>query len=262
MVDQVVLEGEALARLGRLASLDLRSYSTVDFYGSSALGSDALARLSLRAGAFVRQDGSLGERSNVKLSAGVIRLFGAQAPIADAVDLPGSAQEGSVFSMVARDSFEFAGGALAVRGFESTSILANVGFRAVGSGANQSTMGTMVRDSLSTSGSLSIAAPLFSAALGSNLAVVATSDLSLTSLANPPASAVENQIPELGGQLHFEATGGELKSSANISLPSGRLSLIGRTVNITGGRLSVAGASIAFGSTRVSSPGGSLKLES
>ena len=262
MVDQVVLEGEALARLGRLASLDLRSYSTVDFYGSSALGSDALARLSLRAGAFVRQDGSLGERSNVKLSAGVIRLFGAQAPIADAVDLPGSAQEGSVFRMVARDSFEFAGGALAVRGFESTSILANGGFRAVGSGANQSTMGTMVRDSLSTSGSLSIAAPLFSAALGSNLAVVATSDLSLTSLANPPASAVENQIPELGGQLHFEATGGELKSSANISLPSGRVSLIGRTVNITGGRLSVAGASIAFGSTRVSSPGGSLKLES
>jgi filamentous hemagglutinin family protein len=247
-VDGVVFEGGALARLGRLASVDLRSYSTIDFYGSGVLGGDALSQLSLRASAFERRDG-VGENSNVRLSAGVIRLSGVGAATFDQGVPAGVFQTGSRFDLVARDAVEFANGALAIRGFDATKIEANQGFGAKGSSG-----------SLSTSGSLAIAAPLFSAGRGSSLSVIAAGKLELTTLTVAPVNSTP-KTPDLGGQLIFEA-GGELLSSANITLPSGRLSLSGRTVNLTGGGLSVAGVPVTFGSTRIGSPGGTLTLAS
>jgi filamentous hemagglutinin family protein len=248
-VSGVVIEGGALARLGRLASVDLRSYARIDFYGSGVLGGDALSQLSLRAKAFERWDG-VGENSNVRLSAGTIRLSGVGAATFDQGVPAGVFQTGSRFDLVARDAVEFANGALAIRGFEAAKIEANGGFRATGSSG-----------SLSTSGAFAISAPLFFAGQGSSLAVTAAGNLGLTTLTNNPVDLAGTRISDLGGQLLFSA-GGELASAANIALPSGRLSLSGRTVNVTGGRLSVAGVPVTFGSTRIGSPGGTLTLAS
>jgi len=257
-VDDVVFSGASLNQLGRLASIDLQSYSTIDFYGAFQLGSPQLTKLSLNAAGLVRRDPAVAgfAPSQVTLTAGKIRLSGRGAALSSDLGALEPVQSPSSFVLSARDAIELAEGALTIRGFTSADLIAGAGgFRATGADMR-----------LSGGGDLNISAGKFSAGPGAGATVSAAGNLWLgNSVSIGQSAAVGDPSSRMdtltfGGDLRFVAAR-ELHSNADISLPSGRLSLTGGTgLEVSGGRLSVAGGTTVFGSTAVGAPGGTIAL--
>jgi hypothetical protein len=194
----LVLAGSLLAEVQQVSALTLRSYRTIDVYGSGSFGSTAQGRLTLFAGGIRGYNQGAGTTT---FSAPAITL-GNPANVAA---LPAPAVTSGTLQFAAQ-TFQFGSNAFAATGWQ------NVAIKATGGVLGSST------GSFSTPGNLTIETPLITGARGSSQSITAGGDLILLPLTGTPTVT-----GGLGAGFTF--TGNRVAAGTNVSLPSGQLTL-------------------------------------
>lgn len=231
----LVLGSADVAALAGLGALELRSYAGIDVYGDLALGSPALAALTL--------DG------------GGLRGFGGDLTL-----------RGQVVTLTNTTGGSAAGGAAgALRVEAGRLLLADTGagaFALSGYGQADLTAGDILargRGTLAAGGDLTLRAARLAAAGGTDYALTAAGTLAYL---DAPAGAALPAVSGLGGRLALSAAAVNL--DGRVTAPSGTLAVnASASGGITlGGAavLDLAGRTLAFGSTTRASGGGSLTL--
>ena len=218
----LVLAGSLLAEVQQVSALTLRSYRTIDVYGSGSFGSTAQGRLTLFAGGI---RGYNQGTSTTTFSAPSITL-GNPANVAA---LPAPAVTSGTLQFAAQ-TFQFGSNAFAAAGWQNVAIKATGGV--LGSGVG----------SFSTPGNLTIETPLITGVRGSSQSITAGGDLILLPLTGTPTVT-----GGLGAGFTF--TGNRVAAGTAISLPSGQLTLhatgLAQAVTVTGA-LDVGGLAQKF----------------
>jgi filamentous hemagglutinin family protein len=194
----LVLAGSLLAEVQQVSALTLRSYRTIDVYGSGSFGSTAQGRLTLFAGGIRGYNQGAGTTT---FSAPAITL-GNPANVAA---LPAPAVTSGTLQFAAQ-TFQFGSNAFAAAGWQNVAIKATGGV--LGSGVG----------SFSTPGNLTIETPLITGVRGSSQSITAGGDLILLPLTGTPTVT-----GGLGAGFTF--TGNRVAAGTNVSLPSGQLTL-------------------------------------
>jgi hypothetical protein len=239
----LLLSGAALQSLSGAQSLSLLSYSSIDIYGTGAIGAlDATGQPTL---------------ASLALHAGEIRGFntagGAVSFSAKNVLLDNSAAaSGPGASGVASGSLVLNTGTLRL-GANQLAIdqYASVTLNAVGGLLAQDTGG------LATQGNLVINTPLLAGATGTNQTISAGGALTVASSGNASAATI---TPGLGASLTL--TGASVIANSTFALPSGGLALRASSgdLAIGGGRLDVSGTVQNFYDLTKLTDGGQLSL--
>lgn len=214
----LTLSGAALQGLQSAQSLSLLSYTSIDIYGTGAVGAldgggrPVLASLALHAG----------EIRGFNNAGGTVS-FAAKDILLD--NSPSAAAVGAVAA--ASGTLTFNAGTLRL-GANQLAIdqFANVAFNATGGVVGEGAGGVAVQ------GGLTISAPLLTGATASSQSLAAGGSLTLVTLAGGNATVT----PGLGARLAL--TGGSVSANGLVTLPSGAL-----TVRATAGDLTVGGAS-------------------
>ncbi len=218
----LVLAGSLLAEVQQVSALTLRSYRTIDVYGSGSFGSTAQGRLTIFAGGIRGYNQGTGTTA---FSAPAITL-GNPANVAA---LPAPAVTSGTLQFAAQ-TFQFGSNAFAAAGWQNVAIKATGGV--LGSGVG----------SFSTPGNLTIETPLITGARGSSQSITAGGDLILLPLTGTPTVT-----GGLGAGFTF--TGNRVAAGTAISLPSGQLTLnatgLAQAVTVTGA-LDVGGLAQKF----------------
>jgi filamentous hemagglutinin family protein len=194
----LVLAGSLLAEVQQVSALTLRSYRTIDVYGSGSFGNTAQGRLTLFAGGIRGYNQGAGTTT---FSAPAIAL-GNPANVAA---LPAPAVTSGTLQFAAQ-TFQFGSNAFAAAGWQNVAIKATGGV--LGSGVG----------SFSTPGNLTIETPLITGVRGSSQSITAGGDLILLPLTGTPTVT-----GGLGAGFTF--TGNRVAAGTNVSLPSGQLTL-------------------------------------
>ncbi len=232
-----------LQRIQSAQAISLRSYSSIDIYGSgqigalSASGAPLIGSLTLNA-AEIR--GFAANGGTVAFNAQSLVLSNTAGGSA-----PGPSANPNGTLTFNAGTVTLGAGALAVDQYTQVSVAGTAAILTQGAG------------SLSVQGGLSLSAPLITAAVGATESVVAGGALSLGGAGVLPAAVT----PGLGATLAF--AGATISESTSIILPSGQLSLHSTAgdLTITGSaRLDVGGVSTAFYDTAASTPGGAISL--
>jgi filamentous hemagglutinin family protein len=218
----LVLAGSLLAEVQQVSALTLRSYRTIDVYGSGSFGSTAQGRLTLFAGGIRGYNQGAGTTT---FSAPAITL-GNPANVAA---LPAPAVTSGTLQFAAQ-TFQFGSNAFAAAGWQNVAIKATGGV--LGSGVG----------SFSTPGNLTIETPLITGVRGSSQSITAGGDLILLPLTGTPTVT-----GGLGAGFTF--TGNRVAAGTAIPLPSGQLTLhatgLAQAVTVTGA-LDVGGLAQKF----------------
>ncbi|MEI7819979.1 MAG: filamentous hemagglutinin family protein [Verrucomicrobiota bacterium] len=194
----LALSGSLLQEVQQVSSLTLRSYRTIDMYGSGTFGSAAQGRLTLFAGGI---RGYNQGAATATFSAPSIALGNP----ADVAALPAPAATSGTLQFAAQ-TFQFGVNAFSAAGWQNVAIKATGGV--LGSGAG----------SFSTPGNLTIETPLITGVRGSGQSITAGSELILLPLAGAAKVA-----GGLGAGFTF--TGKRVAVGTAIALPSGQLTL-------------------------------------
>ncbi len=215
------LQGGTLASALQSDRVTLRSYQTIDLYGSGTLGTFQTKSLNLVSSGLRGQT----EGGSVLLNARSILLDNASGSrsLSPATGGSGTLQANAGTIRLGSNAFE-------VSGYDQTTLFASQSLLVEGTG------------SFSTTGNLEIQAPLITGASGSSYSILAANDVTLGN-----NSDLAPKLPDqLGAQLSI--TGANIFTDANILLPAGRLALnaMAGDVQINGGTLSVAGIAKNF----------------
>ncbi len=207
--DGLVLSGQALDSLQRSARrLTLGSYSTLDLYGTGNIGSDALGRLSLQAGAI----------RGFNTAGGTVAVTADQLLIGNANDAPFTAlPAGPLDGSLVFNAGQISLGDNDVHVEEFATVAMNPRTRLLADGTG----------SFETAGDLVVNTPVVTGAGASNYRLAAAGHLSLNR--SPGASAGAGG---LGAALAFE--GNTVAVNTDLIAPSGQI-----MVRATGGSLQV-----------------------
>jgi hypothetical protein len=236
------LSGAALTGLQSAQSLSLLSYSSIDIYGTGAIGAvDAtgqptFASLALHAGE-IRGFNSAG--GTVSFAAKDILLDNSASARA-----PGANAAASGTLTFAAGTLRFGANQLAIDQFQ------NVVFNATGGVLGQGTGGLAVQ------GNVTLTTPLVTGATASSQSLTASGALTLAG-----AGSNATVTPGLGAALAL--TGASLSANSTITLPSGSLSLRatgGDLAVADAGRLDVSGTTQTFYDLTKHTDGGQLSL--
>ena len=218
----LVLSGTVLQNVQQVSSLTLRSYRTVDVYGSGTFGGTTPGRLTIFAGGIRGYNQGTGTTT---FSAPSIAL-GNPANVA-ALPAPTATSGTLQFSA---QTFQFGVNAFSAAGWQNVAVNSTGGV--LGSGVG----------SFSTPGNLTIETPLITGVRGSGQSITAGGDLILLPLTGTPTVT-----GGLGAGFTF--TGNRVAAGTKISLPSGQLTLhatgLAQTVTVTGA-LDVGGLAQKF----------------
>ena len=218
----LVLSGTVLQNVQQVSSLTLRSYRTVDVYGSGTFGGTTPGRLTIFAGGIRGYNQGTGTTT---FSAPSIAL-GNPANVA-ALPAPTATSGTLQFSA---QTFQFGVNAFSAAGWQNVAIKATGGV--LGSGVG----------SFSTPGNLTIETPLITGVRGSSQSITAGGDLILLPLTGTPTVT-----GGLGAGFTF--TGNRVAAGTAIPLPSGQLTLhatgLAQAVTVTGA-LDVGGLAQKF----------------
>ena len=232
----------ALLAQGGLRNVLLVSDSSVDFYGSSALGAQNLTIDAQGLSGY----GLAGNSATVSVS-GTLTLADSQLPAAagGASALPGTGSGTLAFSAA---NLALGSGALAVSGFRSLSLSTPGTLTALGDG------------SLTTQGDLSITAARLTTSAGVGTNITADGAVFITAPAHPTALSA---VTALGGSL--DVNGNSITLGTQLLLPSGSVTLStagGDLLLEPGAAINVAGLTRQYDSVSVATPGGSVTLAS
>ena len=218
--DHLTLSGPLLGTVQSVQALSLRSYRTIDLYGSGEFGSAALASLTLSAGGIRGYEQGAG---TAVLRAGDV-LF--ERP-ADAVALAAPAGSSGALRVEAQ-TIRLGANAVSVAGYDDVFLDAAGGLLGEGAGT------------FTTPGRLTITAPVITGARGSTHDVTATGALVLDR-----GTGVASVQGGLGAGFTF--TGASVLANTDLLLPSGQVALRARTGDVTvGGVLQTDGTAQAF----------------
>ncbi len=241
--DGLVLSGEALQTIqATTRRLSLLSYSTLDLYGTGTVGSKALERLALQAGAirgFNQNGGTFG------FSAGTVVLenaTGRAAPAEPPVPLDGRLS-------IDADQIVFGRNDLRVDRFASVGMQADTRLLVSGTG------------SFATAGDLDLIAPLLTGSDAARHRLSAGGDLTFSR----PAAASSGGSGGLGANL--ELAGASVAIDSDIVLASGEIALRALSGDLVVGgsapaRLDAAGVSRAYLDVVRHTSGGTVRLTS
>ena len=238
------LSGAALSGLQSAQSLSLLSYSSIDIYGTGAIGAlDATGQPTL---------------ASLALHAGEIRGFntagGAVSFAAKDILLDNSASATAPGgNATLSGSLTFNAGTLRL-GANQLAIdqFASVAFNATGGVMGQGT------GDLTVQGNVTVNAPRVTGATASNQSLTASGALTLAA-----ASGNATVTPGLGANLAL--TGASVSANSTITLPSGALSVRATSGDLSvgsGGRLDVSGTTLTFYDLTKFTGGGQLTLTS
>jgi filamentous hemagglutinin family protein len=230
----LTLAGQLLQDVQAVNALTLRSYRTIDFYGSGSFGSATLGSLSLLAGGMRGYDQGAG---TVLIEAGDVLMSNPSnvAALAAPAGLSGTLQVDANTIRLGANTFSTTGYA---------NVILNSAAGVLGEGAG----------SFTTPGILAVTAPVIAGAQGSTHAVTAGGALTLGN-----TGGVVGVQAGLGAGFTF--TGTSVLVDTNVLLPSGQLTLRATTGDVTvGGRLDVAGTMQAFYDLIRYSDAGSITL--
>jgi hypothetical protein len=229
----ILKEGVLLSALAT-RSLTLQSYTTIDFYASESINTAAKSLTFLASGlrTYINSATTLGiAATDITFSnPNTVTTLAAPASI------------GGTLEMSAK-SLAFGQNAFSVSGISAINISATNGVSALSDGTFSST------------GSLRIATPSFTAARAVAHSISSTGTLELARLAGTP-----NTTPEVGASIAL--TGSSITIDSDILLPSGSLEATATDGSISvSGLLSVAGSSKAFFDQTRYTNGGDLVLD-
>ena len=234
--DGLLLSGTVLGKIQTASSLDLKSYSTLDLFGSTAtlngaaFGSLAIAKLGLHAGEIRGFD--LGGGTVLMNAASVLldNSVGASAPAPVIASADGEFELSSPLVSLGLNT-------LAIDQFASVLINATGGFRGTASSSGLRVAGTS-----QTSAGLTVVTPIVTAASGSSLNLQSSGSLSLQSSLTP-----KGIVAGSGASLSFTASSIDVETA--VATPSGSISLHSTIGNVTVGTtksasLDVSGVSL------------------
>lgn len=254
-----LLVGPALgAQLAAADNLSLRSFSGIDVYGTSTLGSSSLKGLTLDTGAVA----VWGNAAEFNVQAGGVRLVNtsgasntsAAAPPASARMVVKATGNGlNDLSTTGSGELGFGPGTVALQG------IADARFEATHAAVFEN------KTALQASGNVTLAAPRV-VAQGAADAAVTSAGLLRVESSNNPAVAVNTKTFDSGASLTLK--GARVEQAGTIALASGRLDIIATGAGANGGvdfasgsKTLLAGRSSVFDSVEVTTPGGDLKVD-
>jgi filamentous hemagglutinin len=232
----LILQGDTLGKVLQARDLTLRSYRSIDLYGSGTLGGTGLERLTL-AGSGVRgygqADGTVVIRAAEVTFENPVRAAALTGPVITSGRL-----------QVEASTIRLGANMIAVTGYQDLVLNAGDGIITQGVG------------SFSTAGDLHANTPLITGDAGSSYAMSATLAMVLEH-----GAGTAKTTSALGASLTLQAA--TLAANTDILLPSGQLTLRAGAGNVTvGGNLSVAGSSRKFNDLTRYADAGSITLES
>ncbi|NQX02321.1 filamentous hemagglutinin family protein, partial [bacterium] len=232
----LTLKGATLDKVPQAQDLTLRSYRSIDFYGSGIFGSDSLKNLTL-SGSSLRGYEQAAESVTIRASQVTFENSGnAVLPAAPAV-VSGRLQ-------VDADTIQMGANQFSVSGYQNLSVHASSVLRAVGSG------------SFTTAGDFHALTPVITGDAGASYSIRAAGAMVLNR-----SAGVIPLTNALGASLTLE--GSRISANTSILLPSGQLTLRATGGDIAvGGDLSVAGSSKTFNDLTRFASAGSITLES
>jgi filamentous hemagglutinin family protein len=239
----LVLTNAQLAALGSVSDLELITPSSIDFYGTVALGSTSaqgkfsLGSLLLDASA-LRGFGS----SSVTMSAGAVEITNDQGSFAAA---PGT---GSGALKLAGNSLELGAGSYGFSGFDNVTLASRGDIVASGTAV------------VTASSNLTLQSHSIIGTSGASLGIDATG--AFATLAAPLDTSLPTQTPGLGVILNVAAN--SIDHAGSFDLPSGYLTLTaaqGLTLE-SQSSINVAGTVRTLADYSVSTPGGAVVLDS
>jgi len=233
---QLTLAGVTLAKVQQTSALTLRSYRSIDFYGTGTIGGSALDAITL-SGSGLRgyQQGAAG----VVIQAKDVRI---DNPANVAALATVATTTGNLTINAA--TIHLGVNQVAVSGFQTLSLKASDRLLFEGVGA------------LTTVGNLQVTTPLITGNQGASYGITSSQAVTLGGNGSHPS------IPgELGAGLTIQGT--SVAADTDILLPSGQLTLraTGGPLEV-GGDLSVAGTARAFNDLTRFSDAGTITLES
>jgi len=246
------LTTQLLGQLNGLTDLTIGSTSTIDFYGSIALGNSRLDNITLDAGAV------LGYGAGAKtLQAGSITLMNSGAA-ADPGTFFGVTPAGTgALSLQANGTSTSSGritlgaGDKLISGFGSVSLAATSAITGQGTGTLEISSPGNPAVAVSMRGSV------LTGASGSDQSITTTGAVTISAAAGKPAQVSD----PVGGKLSIQ--GASIAQGGRIDLPAGVISLHATSGDITvsnGASISVAGTTSDFNVIRAALPAGQISL--
>lgn len=238
----LLLSGAALQGLQSAQSLSLLSYSSIDVYGTGAIGAldvtgqPTLASLALHAG----------EIRGFNTTGGIVS-FAAKDILLDnsaRATAPGGTATPSGTLAFNAGTLRLGSNALAIGQF------ANVTLNATGGVLGQGTGGLTVQ------GNVALTAPLLTGATAANQSLTASGTFTLAG-----TTSIATVAPGLGAS--FSLTGASVSANNTVSLPSGTLSVRATTGDLTvggTGRFDVSGTTQTFYDLTTFTDGGQITL--
>jgi filamentous hemagglutinin len=232
----LVLQGVTLGNVLQAQDLSLRSYRSIDIYGSGVVGGTHLEHLTL-AGSGVRGYGQAG--GNVVIRATEVTI---ENPSQAASLTPAAVTSGNL--QVDATTIRLGANTITVSGYQDLVLNAATAIITQGIG------------SFSTAGDLHANTPLITGDAGSTYAITASEAMVLTR-----GGGIARATDVLGASLTLQAA--TLAANTDILLPSGQLTLRASAGNVSvGGNLSVAGTSKKFNDLTRYADAGSITVES
>ncbi len=232
----LVLAGATLDQALTASDLTLRSYRSIDLYGSGVLGREGLEHLTLTASGIRGYESSGGK---VVISASEVLFENSTNSLA----LAAPANATGNLEVVA-GTVRLGDNGFAVTGYQDLVLESTQGLVFQGKGA------------FSTTANLQVLAPLVYGEAGAAYSITSSQAMALDRSAGIPSSS-----GALGASLTLQAA--SVEANTDVLLPSGQLTLRATSGNVrVGGKLSVEGTRKAFNDLIRYSDAGTITLES
>lgn len=205
-------DSDLFAQIGSPKTLGLTSYTTIDLYGSAALGSAGLSQLTLQAAGLAGYDNA-GQTASIQ--ADVVRINNANNSAFAA------AGTGNGTLAIQGREVEFGQGSATIQGFNTVNVNADEEIRLAGSSkqGDGSLTGHLVK------GDLNLKAPRIAAAAGANQALRAGGAVTTARSALPAGIT----LAAAGQGARIEISGRSVTHGGLIDLPAGEVSLAAKT---------------------------------
>jgi len=240
----MALSGTSLGALSTASTLNLTSYSSINFFGNGTLGGSTLASLSIHAGE-IEGDGV----SSDTVQASTIKLDNANGvtdPNNPGTAYPPIGGSGNILN-ISGSLLTLGPGSLALGGYQTVFGVFSGGVEGVGTGG------------LTVGQNLSLTTPILTGAAGSVISI-ASPNGSLTTIDSSPAGPMP--LGGLGSSLTL--TGSSLALGAPIVLPSGSVTILQSgpgTLDISS-KIDVSGSAQSFFKETKYTDGGVISLSS